>query len=203
MSKIDYKAELKQLYKASRQSAALIDVPPMNFLLIDGAGNPNTSQSYQDAVAALFSLSYTIKFIVKKATPSIDYGVMPLEGLWWTDDMSKFSVDRKDDWHWTLMIMQPEPVTRALVKAATEQLSKKRVLPALAKLRFERFAEGKAAQILHVGPFSDEGPVIQHLHAFIEASGGRLAGKHHEIYLTDIRRAQPAKYKTIIRQPLR
>jgi hypothetical protein len=174
----------------------------MNFLMVDGAGNPNTSQVYTEAVEALFSLSYAIKFMVKKGKKAIDYGVMPLEGQWWADDMSKFSADNKDDWKWTLMIMQPDVVTRELVEESIEEVRKKKNLPALSKAKFKAFAEGKAAQVMHIGPFSEEGPTIQKLHTFIEEHGGRLRGKHHEIYLSDIRKAAPDKWKTIIRQPM-
>lgn len=202
MQKIDYKKELKHLYSASAKKVAIVEVPAMNFLRIDGAGDPNSSQAFQEAVEALFGVSYTLKFMIKKSEGGIDYGVMPLEGLWWVEDMSRFSIDAKDDWQWTLMIMQPELITRDLVDEAIAQVRKKRNSPALTNLRFEAFAEGKSAQILHVGPFSKEGPAIQKVHAHISATGGRLSGKHHEIYLSDNRRAAPERWKTIIRQPL-
>lgn len=202
MSRIDYKKELKSLYTASAKQPAFVDVPTLNYLSVDGIGNPNTSSEYLEAVQALFSLSYTIKFSVKKGTRAVDYGVMPLEGLWWVDDMSQFSVTRKDEWKWTMMIMQPAIVTQAIVDTCRAELARKKGLPALPKVRFSACDEGKAAQILHIGPFSEEGPTIAKLHAFIAASGFKLAGKHHEIYLSDIRRAAPAKWKTIIRQPV-
>ena len=202
MSKIDYKKELKQLYTASAKQPALVDVPALRYLSIDGSGNPNTSTAYQESVQALFSLAYTIKFAVKKSPAGIDYGVMPLEGLWWVDDMSQFSVARKDEWKWTLMIMQPTIVTQSIVEACRAELARKKDLAALPKVKFADCNEGKAAQILHIGPFSEEGPTIQKLHAFIEANGRKLIGKHHEIYLSDIRRAAPEKWKTILRQPV-
>lgn len=202
MSKIDYKKELKHLYTASAKQPVLVDVPTLNYLSVDGTGNPNTSSAYQEAVQALFSLAYTIKFSIKKSSTGVDYGVMPLEGLWWVDDMRQFSVTRKDEWKWTLLIMQPSTVTKSIVEACRSELARKKDLPTLAKVKFAAFNEGKAAQILHIGPFSEEGPTIAKLHAFIEASGFKLAGKHHEIYLSDIRRAAPAKWKTIIRQPV-
>jgi hypothetical protein len=140
--------------------------------------------------------------MVKKGELAIDYGVLPLEGLWWAEDMSKFSVESKGDWKWTLMIMQPEFITGEMVAEATAQVRKKKNPAALSSLRFESFTEGKAAQIMHIGPFSEEGPTIQKVHEFIEAKGRRLRGKHHEIYLSDIRKAAPEKWKTIIRQPM-
>lgn len=203
MAKIDYKKELKHLYHSSAQAVAVVDVPPMNFLMIDGAGDPNTSQEFKDAVEALYTLSYTLKFMIKKGDVGIDYGVMPLEGLWWADDMSRFSTEHKDDWKWTVMIMQPEYVTRELCGAAVEQVRKKKDPKALSRVRFETFSEGRAAQIMHRGPFSEEGPTIEKLHTFIKEKGYRLSGKHHEIYVSDMRKTAPEKLKTIIRQPMK
>lgn len=202
MSKIDHKKELKHLYTASAKQPAFVDVPTLNYLRIDGIGDPNTSSAYQHAVQALFSLAYTIKFAIKKGPAAVDYGVMPLEGLWWMDDMKQFSVARKDEWKWTLMIMQPAVVTRAIVDTCRSELARKKDLASLSNVEFAAFKEGKAAQILHIGPFTEEGPTIETLHGFIEAHGFKLAGKHHEIYLSDIRKAAPAKWKTVIRQPV-
>jgi len=201
MKKIDYKKALKQLYAPGTKSVVWVDVPTMNYLMIDGRGDPNTSQEYRESVEALFSLSYTIKFMIKKGDLAIDYGVMPLEGLWWVDDMSQFDVNDKSDWKWTSMIMQPEPVTKDLVNEALEQVQKKKDLPAIPRVRFESFLEGKAAQIMHLGPFSEEGPAIERIHDFIWEAGYQLSGKHHEIYLSDIRKADPSKWRTVIRQP--
>lgn len=201
MKKIDFKKELKHLYKPSVKSAERVTIPGMNFLMIDGQGDPNTSQEFQDAVEALYSVSYALKFMVKKGDMATDYGVMPLEGLWWSDDMSTFSVDCKEAWKWTLMIMQPEFISHALVESAIKQVRAKKNPVSLSQLRFALFEEGEAAQIMHVGPFSEEGPTIEKVHAFIEESGKVRRGKHHEIYLSDIRRADPAKWKTVIRQP--
>lgn len=202
MSKVDYKKELKQLYAASAKQPAFVEVPPLNYLRIDGTGDPNTSSAYQEAVQALFSLAYTIKFAVKKSPAALDYGVPPLEGLWWVDDMRQFSVERKHEWKWTLMIMQPAIVTLSLVETCRTELAQKKALASLPNVEFATFKEGKAAQILHIGPFTEEGPTIEKLHAFIDAQGLKLTGKHHEIYLSDIRRAAPEKWKTIIRQPV-
>jgi len=202
MEKIDLKKKLKQLYQPSAKQVVQVDVPAFQFLMIDGEGDPNTSKEYAQAVEALFSVSYTVKFMVKKQPHGIDYAVMPLEGLWWADDMSVFTANDKSKWKWTMMIMQPEFVARAAIDAAIAEVKRKKALPAVSKLRLESFTEGACAQILHVGPFSEEGPTIQKVHDFIH-SKSRLAGKHHEIYLSDIRRADPAKWKTIIRQPMK
>lgn len=200
MVKIDYKKELKDLYSPPKTKPGLVEVPTLHYLMIDGSGYPGTSKEYQDAMEALFPVSYALKFMVKKQQ-GIDYGVLPLEGLWWADDMTKFKEDR-DSWKWTSMIVQPEHVTEALFKEAVAQVEKKKAPLALGKMRFEKYCEGTAAHIMHIGPFSEEGPTIEKLHAFIHDCGYELAGKHHEIYLSDMRKTAPGKMKTVIRQPL-
>jgi hypothetical protein len=200
LDKIDFKKELKNLYNPSAKEVNVVDVPAMNFLLINGEGAP-TSPQYSEAIEALFSVAYTLKFTIKK-NKGIDYAVMPLEGLWWVDDMTKFSPDRKEEWKWTAMIMQPEYVSSDGVKVAVEQVKKKKNPTALPKVRFERFKEGPAAQIMYVGPFSAEGPTITKIHTYIQNSGHALSGKHHEIYLNNPATTASEKLKTIIRQPL-
>ncbi|MEO7932176.1 MAG: GyrI-like domain-containing protein [Chthoniobacterales bacterium] len=201
MEKIDYKKELKHFYRASAKEVVEVELPPLRYLMVDGEGDPNTSPGYAQAVEALFTVSYTAKFAVKKATGT-DYSVMPLEGLWWAKDWSAFEAGDRQNWLWTMMILQPPFATDAVIDGALAQVARKKQLPALAKLRLEVFAEGRCAQILHVGPFTEEGPTIARLHEFIEARSG-LAGKHHEIYLSDVRRADPKKWKTILRQGMR
>ena len=202
MTKIDLKKELKQLYRASAKDVVQVDVPALTYLMVDGQGDPNTSPEYAQAIEALYSVAYTAKFMVKKGPQATDYAVMPLEGLWWADDMSAFTSNDRSRWKWTMMIMQPAFVSRELIAAAIAEVRKKKSLPAIDRLRLETYAEGACAQILHVGPYTEEGPTIERLHAFIKARTA-LSGKHHEIYLTDMRRADPAKWKTIIRQPMR
>ena len=200
--KIDFRKELKHLYNSSAKKVEIVDVLMMNFLMIDGSGDPNTAQEYKDSVEALFAIFYALKFMLKKEK-GVDYGVLPLEGLWWTDDMIQFSMENKDVWKWTAMIMQPEYVTEGLVNKSLEQVEKKKNPPALPKIKFESFHEGLSAQIMHIGPYSVEGPTIERLHNFIKENGYELKGKHHEIYLSDPRRSAPERMKTIIRQPMR
>lgn len=202
MEKVDYKKQLKHLYGPSAGKVALVDVPPMNFLMVDGAGDPNTAKSFSDAIEALYPVAYTLKFMIKKGTAGIDYGVMPLETLWWSDDLSAFTTGNKDAWQWTVMIMQPDLITAAMVAEAMAEVQRKKNQVALPLVRFERFAEGKAAQTLHIGPFAEEGPTIEKVHALIETSGSTRIGKHHEIYLSDLRRTPPEKWKIIVRQPM-
>jgi hypothetical protein len=169
--------------------------------MIDGAGDPNTSAEYRDAVEALYPIAYGLRAAVKEATGDA-YVVMPLEGLWWAEDMTRFRVDDKTDWLWTAMICVPEAVTDDVAAAVLPATIAKKRLEAGPKARVETFTEGPAAQILHIGPYAAEAPTIAALHRFIGESGCRLAGKHHEIYLSDPRKTDPAKLRTIIRQPL-
>lgn len=201
MQKVDLKRELKHLYQPSAKEVVQVEVPAFHFLMIDGEGDPNTSARYAEAVQALFSVSYTAKFMLKKRTQEVDYAVMPLEGLWWSDDMSAFISNDRSKWRWTMMIMQPHFVATEVIDESIAEVKRKKALSALGELRMETFTEGSCAQVLHVGPFSEEGPTIRRVHDFI-AGRSALAGKHHEIYLSDIRRAAPAKWRTIIRQPM-
>ena len=204
MSKIDFKRELKHLYRASTKKFAVVDVPPMQFLMIDGHGDPNTAQEYKDAIEALFSVAYPLKFMSKKELEK-DYVVPPLEGLWWAEDMEAFTTQRdKSAWDWTMMIMQPEWITQEMFEVVVKQVEKKEGLPALSKLRLETYHEGLSVQILHVGSYDDEGPILAKLYnEFIPDNGYEKAGKHHEIYLSDVRKVAPEKLKTVLRQPIK
>jgi hypothetical protein len=201
MQKIDFKKRLKQLYSAPAKAPVLVEVPEMQFIMVDGAGDPNTSEEFRQAVEALFSASYALKFLIKRGSLAIDYGVLPLEGVWWAEDMSAFATADKASWNWTLMIMQPDYVTRELFEEALAQVRKKN-LPSLDQLRLESFREGLSAQLLHLGPFCEEGPTIERLHRYIEENGYRRRDRHREIYLSDLRRTAPEKLRTIIRQPI-
>jgi hypothetical protein len=198
--KLDLLKELKTLYSPAVGKPRVVDVPAMNFLMIDGHGDPNTSQEYADAISALYSLAYTIKFAVKK-DQGVDFKVMPPEGLWWSGNMEDFISGNKSNWDWTMMILQPEIVTTAIVESLRSETAKKKGMPAVERVRLENYHEGLSAQLMHIGPFADEGPNIQLLHTFIAGQGGTLSGKHHEIYMSDFRRTAPEKLRTIIRQP--
>lgn len=202
MSKIDFKKEMKHLYQPSARQFEIVDVPPMHFLMIDGHGDPNTAQAYQQAIEALYAMAYALKFMSKKEK-GMDYVVPPMEGLWWVENMAEFSTEDKDAWDWTMMIMQPEGVTPEMFERAFKQVEKKKDLPALPKLRLETYHEGLSVQILHIGPYAAEGPTIARMHAFIAENGYEPAGKHHEIYLGDPRKVAPEKLKSVLRQPVR
>lgn len=204
VTKVDLKKRLKHLYYPLITDTRIVNVPDMQFLMIDGTGNPNISPAYQQAIEALYGVAYTMKFLIKKEL-AFDFPVMPLEGLWWVPEMREFSLNHKDDWYWTMMIMQPAEVTPAIFRRALAQVQQKKDFPALAKMRLEHFNEGLSAQIMHIGPFATEGATIARLHAFIREQGYLFDGlvqKHHEIYLSDPRRAAPEKIKTLIRQPI-
>ena len=200
MKTIDLKKTLKPFYAASATKPAIIDAPPMNAVMIDGTGDPN-SPAFQEAVGSLYSVAYTLKIAFKKEK-NIDYPEMALEGLWCADDPAAFVTGQRDVWKWTNSIVIPDVVTRKDVAETVAAVKKKAKFPRFPEVRFEKFAEGKAAQIMHIGPYSAEGPTIERLHRFIAEQGYRLRGAHHEIYVGDPRRAAPEKLKTILRQPV-
>ncbi|MEI7810891.1 MAG: GyrI-like domain-containing protein [Ignavibacteria bacterium] len=202
MTKIDMKKQYAELFNPPVKNVVEVDVPCMNYLMINGNGDPNNSEKFNNCVESLYSVAYTLKFMCKKEVPALpDYVVPPLEGLWWCDDMKLFSIEDKSAWKWTLMIMQPEFINTADVEKASVTAYAKKQIEAIKEVRFENYHEGRCAQIMHIGPYSDETPTILKLHNFIKENGHSLRGFHHEIYLSDPRKADPAKMKTIIRQP--
>lgn len=200
MTKLDYKKILKHLYKPD-DAPELVEAPPMHFLMIDGQGDPNTAPAYQEAVSALYKLAYAIRFHMRDEQ-GVDFGVMPLEGLWWVEDLTQFSFKDKKIWQWTMLIMQPEPVTAGIVEVVRPAVAKKHQPPRLNEIRFEAYSEGLSAQMMHHGPYADEKPNVDRLHAFIKDQGYRPHLKHHEIYLNDPNRSAPEKLLTVLRQPV-
>jgi hypothetical protein len=205
--KTDFKKTLDS-YRAVRDRIRIVDVPDISYLMIDGHGDPNSSPDYAEALQALYPVAYKLKFASKRDLGR-DYVVMPLEGLWWAEDMDSFTVARdKSRWSWTLLIMTPDWIDRQMFDAAVDQVgsgagSKER--PArLGDIRLEPLSEGTCVQTLHVGSFDDEAAVLARMHdEFIPDNGLRMTGKHHEIYLSDPRKVAPAKLRTILRQPVR
>ncbi|NNC92044.1 MAG: hypothetical protein HKN80_06095 [Acidimicrobiia bacterium] len=200
MASIDLKKIYREHYTA-RDAPAVVDVPHRPYLMIDGRGDPNTSRAYADAVATLYPLAYGLRKVIKDDTGDA-YTVMPLEGLWWVDDMTEFSIEDKSDWQWTAMICQPDLVTTVMAAEVIPTVTADKRLPSGHLARVEEYGDGAAAQIIHRGPYADEGPTIDRLHQFIDAGGYRRVGKHHEIYLTDPRKSAPEKNRTVIRQPV-
>lgn len=200
----DIKKERPDLYSPSTKALALVETPPIQYLMIDGAGDPNDNPEYEASLGALYSVAYGCKFAAKAL--GADFVVGPLEGLWWADPPESFSLDHKELWLWTMLLWMPEAVTPRLVAEAIAKASKKKAPPEqlakVAQVRLERYHEGLAAQVLHIGPYAEEGDTIARMHAWIASQGCFLAGKHHEIYLGDPRRTAPEKLKTIIRQPM-
>lgn len=194
--KLDLKRKHKNLYAPPSKEPTIVDVPEFTFLMLDGKGEPG-SPAFVSALQALYTASYKAKFACKKAGK--DYLVPPLEGLWWADDMTAFLRGNRKKWQWTLMIRQPEVVPDRVLKDAVAA-ARDKVGAAAEDLRVEAFREGLSAQITHVGPFSAEGPTINALHEHIAKQGGKLRGKHHEIYVKDFRRTAPERLKTVLRQ---
>ena len=203
MSKVDFKKEWKHLYQPSKKDFQVVEVPKLNFLKVDGHGDPNSAPEYTAAIEALYAVAYKIKFFSKKEGK--DYVVPPLEGLWWAEDMDNFTTDLdKSQWDWTMMIMTPEWINGELVKNAREEVAKAKDNPSLGILRWEPYLEGLSVQIMHIGSYDDEGPVLSRLHAeWMPSNDYTFNGLHHEIYLSDPRRVEPQKLKTILRQPIR
>ena len=202
MEKLDFKKTLKHLYSGKIGEESVVTVPPMQFISIIGKGNPNSSQEYIDAIQALYPVAYTLKFMSKKN--GADYAVPPLEGLWWSDNMQDFANGNKDDWQWKMMIMQPDFITEKMFIEACQSVELKKAPVSLGKVKFEIYDEGRSAQVMYVGAYSNEGPTISKLHSFIETQGGSVRNTnkpHHEIYIGDPRKTTSDKLKTIIRQP--
>ncbi|WP_440979585.1 GyrI-like domain-containing protein [Sphingomonas pseudosanguinis] len=202
MDKLDLKKQLRDLFNPPKHDFVEIIVPTLSFVKVDGAGDPNTAPSYRTAVEWLYGVSYAMKFAAKNGLAR-DYVVPPLEALWWSDDPGSFVRREKDRWQWTVMIMAPDFVTPAMFEdAVAKTLAKRDDRPA--SLRFEPYAEGRSLQILHIGSYDDEGPVLKRLHeAVMPGRGVTFDGPHHEVYLSDPRKTDAAKLKTILRQPVR
>jgi hypothetical protein len=200
MGKLDLRKELKKYYTA-KSKPEIIDIPPGNFLTIKGRGAPG-GEEYAAAMQSLYGLAYSLKFRCKGE--GRDFTVMALEGLWWWDDPAVFDLEGappREEWNWKSMIRQPDFITEEMVDEVRPEVREKRG-PAVDNVALETFHEGLSAQILHVGPYSEEAPTVARLHAFIDESGYRMRGRHHEIYLSDPRRSKPENIRTIIRQPV-
>ena len=199
--KTDFKKEI-DAYRARRGQFRIVDVPDLQYIMIDGHGDPNT-EPFTQAIQTLYPVAYTLKFASKRQLGR-DYVVMPLEGLWWAEDMDAYTASRdKARWDWTLMIMVPDWIDQDLFAAAVERAGTKDRPARLDEVRLESLSEGRCVQTLHVGSFDDEADMLARMHhEFIPANGLRMVGKHHEIYLSDFRKVAPEKLRTILRQPV-
>lgn len=204
MEKVDFKKHLKSLYGPTKtRGLHVVDVPTMRFLMIDGHGDPNVEVFYREAVETLYGVAYALKF-ASRTQLGRDYTVPPLEGLWWAADMKSFVARQKDKWDWTMMIMVPDWIGPTMIASTIDAVRKKKAPPALDLLRVEALEEGKAVQVLHIGSYDDEGPLLTHMHGrYIPDNGWVPTGKHHEIYLGDPRKSAPEKLRTILRQPIK
>jgi hypothetical protein len=207
MQTLDLRKLYKHLYNPSAKEPVIVDVPAWQFASVEGAIEPGqapgTSPAFAAALEALYGIAYTLKFMCKqRAEDPIDYPVMPLEALWWIEE-GAFDIRRPDNWHWRAMIMQPDPITPGLFAEGLDKLRQKRGdLPSLDLLRLAPFHEGLCVQIMHIGPYNTEPETLDRMHAYAAANGYRLHYDHHEIYLGDPRRADPAKLKTVLRHPV-
>lgn len=203
MDKVDFKKTLDS-YRASAGNFRLVDVPEIRYLMVDGHGDPNASPAYVEALESLYPVAYKMKF-ASKMDLGRDYVVPPLEGLWWAEDMAAFTTARdKSQWDWTMMLLVPDWIDHAMFSAAVDKVGTKKPPPRLDDVRFESLTEGTCVQTMHLGSFDDEANVLAQLHDhFIPSQGLHLAGKHHEIYLSDFRKVAPEKLRTILRQPVR
>jgi hypothetical protein len=211
MKTIDLKKQFKHLYQPSAKKIETVQVPNLQFAMIDGAIEkgqaPGTSPLFAEATQALYGLSYTLKFMLKKRkTNAIDYPVMALEGLWWVED-GFFDITIKDNWFYTLMIMQPEVITKEIFEEAREQVRKKKGdSPLLSKVNLAYFEEGLCVQTMHIGPYATEPATIDRMKEYMAENGLKdnvgPNGKHHEIYMSDPRKAAPDKMKTVLRHPV-
>jgi hypothetical protein len=203
---LDLKRALKPFFNPPREPV-MVDVPELGYLMIDGQGAPEESANepsteFQQSFSILFPAVYTIKFRLKK--DGLTMPILPLEALWMTSEDGAFDMAvPPSDWHWRVLIAVSDDVTPALFEEAVAEVRRKKGdSEVLGRLRFERWREGRCAQVMHLGPYSEERPTIERLHAFIAAQGCRMRGAHHEIYLGDPRRGDPAKLKTVLRQPV-
>jgi hypothetical protein len=203
MEKLDYRKDLKELYSPSAKRVSLVDVPRMNFVAVEGRGDPNTSGDFRAAMQALYTISYATKFMLRKEGAGPEFSVAPAEALWWTGDAERFDPNDKRAWRWKLMIMQPRHISIEIFDRARSQASEKKEAPALQKAEFIVFHEGLSAQVMHIGPYAEESAAIERLYAFIEENGYSFNGRHHEIYLGDPGKTRPERLKTVIRQPVR
>jgi hypothetical protein len=206
MQKLDLRKEYKHLYAPSPKQVEVVTVPALKFAMVDGrmepGATPETSREFQDALGALYGISFTLKFMSKQRERNpIDYGVMALEGLWWVDS-GEFDLAHKEEWNWTLMMLQPGHITARMFETALLNLYEKQDNAALEQMRLDSFREGLCIQTMHVGPYADEPRTIEWMREFAREHGYRLCGKHHEIYLGDPRRAKPEKLKTVLRHPV-
>ncbi len=201
--KLDYKKEFPDLYKPSLKTPTIIKIPEMTFFMVDGTGDPNTSEEYKNTVQILYNISYTLKMkVIKKETPDKDYVVPPLEGLWYMPKMDEWSMEDKDKWQWTMMIRIPDFIEDTQIRKALKILKETKNPSSFSKLRYEKYNEGTCVQIMYLGPYDDEPPTIKKIHQYAEKNGYNLNGNHHEIYLSDPRRIEPKRLKTILRQPI-
>lgn len=202
---LDFKKEYKSLFSPSAKEPEMVNVPAFKYIMVDGEGYPGTQESFGEKIAVLYGLAYTIRFALKKAVDDpLIFKVPPFSGLYCADDPEAFlDENRKHEWKWTLAMMLPDRVTDEVLEEARAELIKKKNPPYANDVYFKIYEEGLCAQIMHIGPYSEEEPTIKKLHDFFMEKGYTFNGRHNEIYIGDPRKSKPEKLKTIIRQPVK
>jgi hypothetical protein len=201
LTKLDLKRDLRPLYSAGL-TPRFVDVPCLPYLMLDGQGDPNTTAGYAFAVNAIYAVAYALKAAIRQAEAGVDFAVMPLEGLWWSAEKIPYTAGEHANWDWTLMIAQPEFVTSEMLEQVREGAARKSTPEAVAAVHFGTLCEGPCAQVMHIGPYPEEGSAASRLRDFIAENGRVPIGRHHEIYLSDPNRTAPLRLKTVIRQPV-
>jgi len=207
LNKIDLRKKYRDFYYPPADRVSVVTVPTFQFVMIDGriepGASPGNSPSFQQAMEALYGVSYSLKFMSKlRIEDPIDYTVMGLEAQWWLEE-GEFDISKPDNWCWTAMIMQPDHITESMFYAAQEKLNKKKSNPGIYKLRLESFTEGLCVQIMHIGPYSTEPATVKKMEEFATRNGFQMQYKHHEIYIGNPLRSDPARLKTILRHPVK
>ena len=193
-TKVDLKKIKKELFNVKVGQFKKVYCDKSYYIALDGEGDPNNNK-----VGALYKLAYGVKMVYKKEEK--DFVVMPLNGLWWSDNYDDFIDNYKEGWKWTMMIELPDFVKQENIEKKKEELLKDELGKYIKEIRYMEYTEGDAYETLYVGPYSEEGEVVKMLHNTIKENGYKLSGKHNEIYLSDPRKTEPSKLKTIIRQP--
>ncbi len=205
----DFKKEYKEYYLPKRKPQ-IVEIPKMNYLSVTGTGNPNEEGGeYQEALKVLYPIAYAIKMSYKtdyKINGFFEYVVPPLEGFWWQENVKGVDLLNKDTFSWISVLRLPDFVTIENFKWAKDRVTKKKNLDC-SKVEFLTIDEGLCVQIMHVGPFDTESESVNKMHEYIKQEGYVLdfskQRKHHEIYLSDIRKVDSSKWKTVIRHPIK
>jgi len=192
----------RRFYRASVQVPSIIDLPVMNYIMVDGSGEPRASLQYREAIAALRGVAKALRVRAKRITGKT-FAELPLEGLWWFSDGHDHAPRHSRDIKWTLMIMQPPLINAAMFDQVAEEFQDRHAFAALSEMRFQAVDEGRCVQLMHEGAYATERTTLDRLYEFMRERDMKFNGPHHEIYLTDPATTPQADLRTIVRQPVR